>query len=82
MRALKLTLGKIISTKFSLSFCLLSVKRPDGLSLRPDGCGSDGRMVMLHIRTRATSMAKQRKVTRLDARGLLHVYEATCVRTS
>jgi hypothetical protein len=40
MRVLKLTLGKISSANFFLSFCPFNVKRPDGLSLRPDGCGS------------------------------------------
>jgi hypothetical protein len=56
MRVLKLTLGKITYPNFS-SVCLFSVKRPDDLSLGPDGCGSDGRTVMLHVRTCAASMA-------------------------
>jgi hypothetical protein len=66
MRVLKLTLGKIFSANFSLSFCLFSVKRPDGLSLRPNGCGFVNRTIMLHVRTRAACP---------------HVYEETLVRS-
>jgi len=44
MHVLKLTLGKIIFLQIFLQFLFFSVKRSDGLSLRPDGCGSDGRM--------------------------------------
>jgi hypothetical protein len=66
MPVLKLTLGKIIFANFSSVFSFFSVKRPDGLSLRSDGCGSDGRTVRLHVRTRATCP---------------YVYEATRLRT-
>jgi hypothetical protein len=34
-------------------FLFFSVKRPNGLSLRPDGCGSDSRTVRLHVQTHA-----------------------------
>jgi len=51
MRVLKLTFGKIFYAKFSLSFCLISLTRTDG-------CGSDGRTVMLHIRTRVALTAR------------------------
>jgi hypothetical protein len=57
MHALRLILGKIFSANFSLSFCLFSVKRLDGLSWRLDWCGSVGRTVMLHIWTRVAPTA-------------------------
>jgi hypothetical protein len=57
MHVLKLTLGKIISINFFLSFCLFSVKRPDSLFLHADGCGSVGRMVLLQVQTRAAQTA-------------------------
>jgi hypothetical protein len=49
MYVLRLTLGKIFSTHFSLSFYLFSVKHLDGLSLRPDGCRSVSWTVRLHV---------------------------------
>jgi hypothetical protein len=42
MRALKLTLGKIIFLQIFLQFLFFSVKRPDSLLLSPDECSSDG----------------------------------------
>jgi hypothetical protein len=45
MRVLKLTLGKIIFLQIFLQFLFFSVKCLEGLLLRPDGCGSKGRMV-------------------------------------
>jgi hypothetical protein len=38
---------------FLLQFLFFSVKRPNGLSLRPDGCRLGVRTVRLHVRTRA-----------------------------
>jgi hypothetical protein len=40
MHVLKLTLGKIIFLQIFLQFLFFSVKHPDGLLLRPDGCSS------------------------------------------
>jgi len=71
MRVLKLTLGKNNFCKFFPQF--FSVKRPDGLFLRPNDSvtrpkarSSDSPMVRLHIRMLVTCP---------------HVYEATRVRT-
>jgi hypothetical protein len=47
MCVLQLTLGKLISANVSLVFWIFSVERPDGLSLRSDGCRSDVRMVLM-----------------------------------
>jgi hypothetical protein len=69
MHVLKLILGKIFSANFSLSFCLFSVKRLNGLSWRPDGRGSVGQTVMLHVRTRVL-WRPDGKVTRPDSHGL------------
>jgi len=55
MRILKLTLGKIIFMQIFLQFMFFSVKRLDGLLLRPDVCGLDGRTVRGHVRTRVVS---------------------------
>lgn len=44
---------KNIFLQFFLQFLLFSVKRPNGLSLRPDGCGSGVQTVRLHVGTRA-----------------------------
>jgi hypothetical protein len=57
MHILKLILEKIFSANFSLSFYLFNVKRLDGLSLFSDECGSVGRTVMLHVRTRSAPTA-------------------------
>jgi hypothetical protein len=54
MRILKLTLGKIFSANFPSVFCFFSIKHPDGLSVHPDGCDSNGRTIRLQVQTRTT----------------------------
>jgi hypothetical protein len=51
MCVLKLTLRKIIFLQIFLQFLFFSVKCPDGLSLRQDGYGSDGRTVSPCVQT-------------------------------
>jgi hypothetical protein len=51
MRVLKLTLGKIFFLQFFLQFLFFSVKRPDGLFMHLDRCGTGGRTVRLHVQT-------------------------------
>jgi hypothetical protein len=51
MRVLKLTLGKIYFLNFSFSFYFQFGASGRLLQL-PDGCGTDGRMVKLHVWTR------------------------------
>jgi hypothetical protein len=75
MHVLGLILGKIFSAKFSLSFCLFSVKRPDGLSWRLDGCGSVGQTVMLHIRTRMAPTFSSRRVNEPSGLGPHSLYK-------
>jgi hypothetical protein len=57
MCILQLTLGKLIYVNFSSVFCNFSVKHPDGLSLRPNGCSLDGRTILFYVRTCEALMA-------------------------